>query len=434
MRALLVLALAGLAALPVAGADTPVVRLVEFQGPVTAISAHRIFRAIDDAAAAGDSLVLIELDTPGGGLETANDIVKKILSSEVPVAVWIGPSGAHGASAGFFILIAADVAAMAPGTRTGAASTVVLGQKNEEGDVMLKKINQDMAALMRSIADRRGRNIKLSEDAVLEARSYEEKVALDEGLIDVIAGSREELLQALDGREVTRFDGTTVVLETRGATIARSEMDFGHGFFEALSHPEVAYALLMLGLLGLYVEFSNPGMIFPGAIGALCLILFAVASQFLPISAIGVLLILLGVALFVLEVKITSYGLLTAGGLASLIVGSMMLVEGPIPELRVPPSTYLPSTLLVTVLCVVAVRLAVKARGAKVETGVEGLSGSVGTAAAPLEPDGKVFVHGELWDAVSRNGKIAKGARVQIVDVKDMTLTVVPDDRESQGR
>jgi len=430
---LVLLALAGLVAPTIAGAEAPVVRLVEFDGPVTAISAQRILRAIDAAAEQHDSLVLIELDTPGGGLEEANEIVKKILGSPAPVVVWIGPSGAHGASAGFFILIAADVAAMAPGTRTGAASTVALGQKNEEGDVLLKKINQDMAALMRSIAERRGRNIALSEDAVLEARSYEESVALREGLIDLIAGSREELLEALDGREVTRFDGTRVTLRTEGAVIARTELGFGHGFFETLSRPEVAYALLMLGLLGLYVEFSNPGLILPGAVGALCLVLFAVSTQFLPISTIGVLLIVLGITLFVLEVKFTSYGLLTAGGVASLIVGSLLLVKGPIPEMRVPLRTVLPTTGLITVFCVVAVRLAVRARRTQVATGVEGMSGARGTVAQALAPRGKVFVHGELWDAVSRNGSLPEGTPVRVASVRDMVLTVVADESETKG-
>jgi membrane-bound serine protease (ClpP class) len=409
----------------VAVAAEPVVRLVEFEAAITPISAKRILRAIDDAEAAGDSLVLIELDTPGGLVASMEEIVKRELSARVPIVVWVGPAGAKAASAGFFLLVSADVAAMAPGTRTGAASTVYgVGGENKEGDVMLKKSNEDLAALIRSIADHRGRNPEACEEAVFAAKAYEEQVALDKGLVDVIAATREELLQKLDGREIERFDGSRVVLETADARFVESEFGFRHGFMELLASPAVASILLLIGMLAIYVEFTNPGAILPGVVGALCLLLFALSAQVLPISAIGVLLIVLAAVMFLLEVKIASYGLLTLGGTVSLVIGSMMLIDGPIPELRVPAIVVLPTSLLVAVLCAVAMRLAIRAHRTKVSTGVEGLAGEIGRVIHALSPEGKVFVRGEIWNAASVTGPIPEGARVRVVRVDDMLLTV----------
>ena len=407
-------------------ADAPVVRLVDFDTTVNLISVWRITEAIDDAEAAGDEMVLIEIDTPGGMVDSMSDVVKRMLSAEVPIVVWVGPSGARAASAGFFILIAADVAAMAPGTRTGAASTVVMGGENREDNVMLKKANEDHAALIRSIADRRGRNVEACERAVFEAKAYEEQVALDDGLIDLLAKDREELLELLDGREVERFDGETVVLATAGATFVTSEFSVKQKFMELLASPMVAYTLLMLGLLGVYVEFTNPGVVFPGVVGAMCLLLFAISAQALPISAIGVLLIVLALVMFILEIKVTSFGMLTLGGIACLLIGSWMLVDGPIPELRVPWGAVLPTSAALAALCILVVRLAVRAQRDPVGTGVEGLPGETGTVTQALAPEGKVFVHGEIWDAASAGGSIAEGMRVRIVKVDNMRLTVEP--------
>ena len=407
-------------------ADAPVVRLVDFDTTVNPLSVWRITEAIDDAEAAGDEMVLIEIDTPGGMVDSMSDVVKRMLSAEVPIVVWVGPSGARAASAGFFILIAADVAAMAPGTRTGAASTVVMGGENREDNVMLKKANEDHAALIRSIADRRGRNVEACERAVFEAKAYEEQVALDDGLIDLLAKDREELLELLDGREVERFDGETVVLATAGATFVTSEFSVKQKFMELLASPMVAYTLLMLGLLGVYVEFTNPGVVFPGVVGAMCLLLFAISAQALPISAIGVLLIVLALVMFILEIKVTSFGMLTLGGIACLLIGSWMLVDGPIPELRVPWGAVLPTSAALAALCILVVRLAVRAQRDPVGTGVEGLPGETGTVTQALAPEGKVFVHGEIWDAASAGGSIAEGMRVRIVKVDNMRLTVEP--------
>ncbi len=414
-----------LLALP-ALAEPPVVRLVEFEAIVNPITKNRIIRAIDEAAAQGDDLVLIRLDTPGGLVDSMQAIVQRMLNSEVPVVAWVGPPGAHAASAGFVILMAADVAAMAPGTRTGAASTVFGTGEGSEDNVLLKKSNEDIAALVRSMAEKRGRNVEKSEEAVFSAKAYEESVALAEGLIDLVAGSQAELLQLLDGREVQRFDGTTVVLRTADAQIVTTEFKFKQEFMEMLSHPIVAYLLFTFGMLGLYFEFTNPGAIFPGVVGVLCLLLFILTAQALPISYVGVLLILLAAVMFVLEIKVTSFGLLTLGGVVCLVIGSVILIDGPIPELRVPPAVVLPTSLVVAALCAVVVRLAIRARRAQVATGIEGLTGEVGTVRQPLDPEGTVFVHGELWTAVSTTGPLPAETRIRVVRVDDMTLTVEP--------
>jgi membrane-bound serine protease (ClpP class) len=405
-------------------AEAPVIRLVDFETTVNPITAMRITTAIEDAEKAGDDLVLIKLDTPGGLVDSMEDIVKSMLAAKVPIVVWVGPAGAHAASAGFFVLISADVAAMAPGTRTGAASTVFATGGGDENNVLLKKSNEDLAALIRSIADRRGRNVEACERAVLEAKAYEEKVALDEGLIDLLAASREELLEKLDTMEIDRFDGSKVVLRTAGATFVTSQFSLRHEFMELLAIPAIAYGLFLLGVLGIYVELTHPGMVLPGVVGAMALILFALAAQVLPISAIGILLIVLALVMFILEIKVTSYGMLTLGGLACLIIGSWMLVDGPIPALRVPWGVFLPASLAIGGLCAFALRLAVKAQRARVGTGVEGLAGATGTVTEDLMPEGKIFVHGEIWNATAAGEPIEAGRRVRVTKVEDMWLTV----------
>jgi len=325
-----------------------------------------------------------------------------------------------------FVLVSADVAAMAPGTRTGASSTVYGFGESREGDVLLKKVNEDLAALIRSIADRRGRDAEACERAVFEAKAYEEQVALEKGLIDLIATTREELLERLDQREVKRFDGSLTVLRTADAHFVISEFSLRHEFMELLAIPWVAAFLLLAGLLGIYVEFTHPGVVFPGVAGALCLLLFALSARMLPISTIGVLLILLALVMFLLEIKVASYGMLTLGGAISLAIGAWMLVEGPIPELRVPLTFVLPIALSITAVCAFVVRLAVRSQHARVASGREGLAGEIGTASQELAPEGRVFVHGEIWNAVAQAGPIPKGARVRVVRVDEMTLTVEP--------
>jgi membrane-bound serine protease (ClpP class) len=416
-------------------AAQPVIRLVDFEDvAVTGATANRILGAIEDAETQGNDLVLIELDTPGGYSEALQDIVKGMLGSEVPIVVWVGPSGSRAASAGFFIMLAADVAAMAPGTRCGAAATIYSTGEGKEDDVLLKKANEDMAALLRSIAEHRGRNVEKAEQAVFAADAYSEIEALDDGLIELVARDREDLLVQLHGMEIQQFHGDTVVLATEGARFVTTESNFRQKLFEFLATPAVASILLLLGLAGLYVEMSHPGLVFPAVVGAMCLILFFFAAQQLPISTIGVLLILLAVVMFILEIKVVSFGMLTLGGTVCLVIGLMMLVEGPIPELRVPPEVVIPSALIFAALCGFVVRLVAKAQRSRVVTGVEGLAGKTATVTEDLGPRGKVFVHGELWDATVTTGTVAVGARVRIVRADDMMLTVEPaDTRPEEG-
>jgi len=414
-------------------AERSVVRKVDFDYVVHPVSAYRILKAIDEAEAARDDLVLIRLDTPGGDVASLGKIVRRMLNAKVPVVVWVGPAGAHAASAGFLILTAADVAAMAPGTRTGAASTVYATGESTEGDVLLKKANEDMAALCRSIANRRGRNVEACEEAVFSAKAFEETVALERGLIDFIAASEEEVLERLDGREITLFDGTVVELHTADAEFATTEFSFQQEFMEFLATPVVAFLLFAGGMLGLYIEFTHPGVVFPGVVGALCMLLFILSARALPISIVGLLLILLAAVMFILEVKVVSYGMLTLGGAISLIIGSLMLIDGPIPEMRVPLGVVLPVSIAMTLVIAGVLRLALNARRARVATGVEGLCGEIGSVTVALEPRGKVHVHGEIWDAVSTQGSLPRGERVRVVEVEDMLLKVAPADGRAEG-
>jgi len=402
----------------------PVVRLVEFEYTVNPISAHRIIQAIDEAEAAGDSLVLIQLDTPGGLIESLNKIVKRMLNSKVPIVVWVGPSGARAASAGFFMVMAADVAAMAPGTRTGAASSIFGTGEGAEDNVLLKKMNQDNAALCRSMAERRGRSVDACEEAIFSARSYEESVALEQGLIDLIVSDRDALLAQLDGKEIRLFDGEPVVLHTLGATFSISEFSLKQRFMEMLAVPTIAILLLLIGLGGLWVEMTHPGVVLPGVVGALALLLFLLSAQVLPISAIGALLMLLALVMFLLEIKVVSHGMLTVGGVLSFTIGAAMLIDGPIPELRVPLPVVLPLSLTIALCCALALQLTLRARRTPVATGPSGLVGETGVVTRPLAPRGTVRAHGELWEATSLNGAIAAGESVRIARVDEMMLHV----------
>ncbi len=424
MRRLLPFAacLAVVAADPLAAEVT--VRRVEFDQPVTAASVQRIVRAVDDARVAGDALVFVRLDTPGGDVDSMESAIKSMLGSPVPIVAWVGPSGARAASAGFFLLLAADVAAMAPGTRTGAASVVFAFGESKDDDVRLRKITNDMAAAGRSIAEHRGRPLEQVEKAIRSAEAFTDATALEAGLVDLIAKDPDALMALLDGREIRRLDGTTTTLSLDRITWVESERSWTQRFTEVLASPVVAFFLLLVGLGGLYIELTNPGLVLPGVVGALALILFAFAARMLPFSAVGILLILLGIVMFVLEIKITSYGLLGLGGTACVVLGSLLLFPGPVPELRLPLAVVLPASLTFAAFCAVAVRLAVRAQRAPVATGVEGLVGAVGTVTDPLEPAGKVFVHGEIWDAVAGEGRLGRGTRVRVTGVEDMTLRV----------
>jgi len=403
-----------------------VIRVVELRGPVTPFTRVLIERALTEAEEQVDDLVLIEMDTPGGLVVSMERIVQVILASEVPVAVWVGPAGAKAASAGFYILIASDIAAMAPGTRTGAASVVYGTGQNREDDIMLRKANKDAMAMIRSIAERRGRNLEACEAAVQDADAFTDLYALENGLIDLSASSRDDLIEKLNGWEVRRFNGSVEVLTLDNPEYVLTEINIRAEVISFLGTPIVAYILLLVGLAGVYIEATHFGMIVPGVIGVVCLLLFGLSATLLPISAAGIVLIVLATVLFILEVKVTSFGALTVAGIISLVAGSFLLVDGPVPELRVPWTMIVPMSMTLAALMMFVVYMVRKAHQGQVGTGVEGLIGATGTVSEALTPSGRIYVHGEIWNTRSVAGDVAAGAEVRIVRVEEMTLFVRP--------
>jgi membrane-bound serine protease (ClpP class) len=400
-------------------ADVPVVHLDDAIHP---ISAHHVVTALDRADAVGAPLLVIRMDTPGGLVTSLRQIVERVLSARTPVAVWVGPSGARAASAGFVIAIAADVAAMAPGTNMGAAHPVyALGGPGMD-EVMARKMAEDMAAYVRSKAAQRGRNVEMAEKAVLESRSFTEQEARKLGLIDLVARDVPDLLRQLDGREIRRFDGSAVTLRLQGHEPTTVRMNWRQAILSLIARPDVMFLLLLGALAGLGAELSHPGLLFPGIVGALCLLLFLFASQIIPVNVAGVLLILAAVALFAAEVKVASYGLLTVGGLAAMILGAMMLVDAP-PELRIPLRTLLPAAVLMAAATILLVRLVVQAQRRRPTTGTAGMMGQVGVATTALDPEGWVLVRGERWKAVA-DAAVRAGENVTVASVEGLTLRV----------
>jgi membrane-bound serine protease (ClpP class) len=401
-----------------AGAEVPV---VELDAVIHAVTAAYVVQAIDDADAAGAPLLVIRLDTPGGLDSSMRQIIDRMLNCKTPIAVFVGPSGARAASAGFIITISADVAAMAPGTNIGAAHPVSgLGKMDE---VMSKKVTSDAAAYIRSKAEQRGRNVEMAEKAVVESTSFTEKEALEAGLIDLVARDVPDLLAQLEGREVRRFDGTTVVLHLETEKTVDVKMDWRQAILSTIARPEILFLLLLGALAGLGAEISHPGLIFPGVLGVFCLVLFLFASQIIPVNWAGVLLIILAVVLFIAEVKVTSYGLLTAGGLVAMMLGAMMLVDSSLPELQIDPWTLVPLVLVFAAFTLALVRLVVQAQLRQPTTGMEGLAGRSGEATTDLDPEGWVIVQGELWRARAEE-TLAKGDPVQVVSGDGLRLRV----------
>ncbi|HET7290983.1 MAG TPA: nodulation protein NfeD [Vicinamibacteria bacterium] len=405
-----------------ARAATRSVPVVELEGVVHAVSAAHVVAAIDRADAEGAPLLVLRLDTPGGLDTSMRQIIDRMLNCKTPIAAFVGPSGARAASAGFLITIVADVAAMAPGTNIGAAHPVS-GLGGPMDETMSKKVTQDAAAYIRSKAARRGRNVELAEKAVVESKSFTEKEALDGKLVDLVVQDVAELLKALDGREVTRFDGTKVTLDLKDVAPLAVAMNWRQAVLSMIARPEVLFLLLLGALAGLGTEISHPGLIFPGIVGALCLILFLFATQVLPVNGAGVLLILLAIALFVAEVKVTSYGLLTVGGIVAMILGAMMLVDAPIPEMRVGLRVLVPAALVMAAWSVTLVRLVVEAQARTSVAGAEGMVGREAVADSDLGPEGFVRVMGERWRAVGE-GEVKAGERVRVVSVDGLTLRV----------
>ncbi|MDP9266778.1 MAG: nodulation protein NfeD [Acidobacteriota bacterium] len=396
---------------------------IKVDGTIQPISEEYITRGLEDAARTHADAVLIELRTPGGLGESMRGIIEKMLASPVPVIVYVTPSGARAASAGFFILEAADVAAMAPGTNTGAAHPVILGAKLD--DVMSKKLENDAAAFMRSFASKRGRNVEVAESGVRESKSWSDQEALTQKLIDVVAGSTDDLIKQLEGKSITRFNGEKVTLHLAGKSIRDFEMTMKQRVLGFLMDPNIAFIIFSIGMLALYAEFNHPGAIVPGVVGGIAILLSIFAMNLLPIRYAALVMILAAFAMFILEVKFQSHGVLGIGGVVLMALGAVLLVDGPIPEMRIKWLTALAVTIPFALITIFLVTLAVRARQNKVTTGREGLVGEIGVARTQLAPAGKVFVHGEIWDATS-HAPVASGQPIVVRHVDGLRLEVEP--------
>ena len=418
LRLLIILTLLFYSAL--AFAESTTIRVVSIQDPITPVTARFLQRNLAEAARQSERLVLVELDTPGG-LDTAiREIVKEIFASPAAVVVYVAPSGARAASAGAIICLAADVCAMAPGTNIGAAHPVTLGEKIDP--TMEAKLVNDAEAYVESIARQRGRDATLARKMVRDSLSLSADKALEGKVIDLIARDRAELLQQLEGRTLLK-GGREFVLQLQGAQVTAAEMTKVERIRNAISNPNVAYVLMMLGMLGIFFELSNPGVILPGVIGTISLLLALFAFQTLPVNYAGVLLILLALVLLIAEINVVSYGMLTVGGLVAMVFGSLLLFDSPEPWLRLSWKVIL-STVLVAAGCFVLIaKKALIAQRRPQTTGREGLIGEAGTALSSIDPEGKVFTHGEYWDACS-DTPIAAGDRVVIEAVDGLQLKV----------
>ena len=398
-----------------------VVDVVTVSDAITPPIGEYILKSIRQAAESGAQAIVIQLDTPGGLDLSMRDIIKECLNATVPVVVYVSPSGARAASAGVLITISAHVAAMAPGTNIGAAHPVAMGIGKAD-ETMMEKVENDAVAYGRGIADQRGRNADWIEEAIRKRVSVTAEEALKLKVIDLVAEDLDRLLEKIDGREVKLASGTRV-LKTKGAEINRREMGFREKVLITISNPNIAFILFLLGLAGLYFEFSSPGVILPGIIGGISLILAFFAFQTLPVNYAGILLILFAVILFIAEIKVVSHGVLTIGGVVSLVLGSIMLFESPDPALRVSWSVLVPAVAIVSLFFVAVISIAVRAQMRKVMTSREGLIGARGEALSDVHERGKVLIGGEYWNAFSKE-PIAKGRKVEVVAVDGLNVEV----------
>jgi membrane-bound serine protease (ClpP class) len=405
------------------------------------VMAEYIDNGIEEAARVHASLILITMDTPGGLSTSMEDIIQHILKSPVPVAIFVSPVGSRGASAGFFILLSADVAAMAPGTHTGAASPLLAigGVPLQVDETLKKKILNDATAFLRSYAAKRGRNVELAESAVTDGKAWTETEALDGHLIDLVANSPADLLSKLDGRTIKRFDGSTMVLALRNPDLVPITMSFRQRFLSRIVQPDAFFILLIVGVLGLYAEFTHPGMVAPGVIGGIALVLALYAMHILPVAPAGLVLILLALGLFILEAKYTSHGVLAIGGIVAMLLGALMLVRSPLTHAGVSLGVAFGATLPFALLTIVLMRLVLRSRSWKPATGLEQLVGSPAevTQALAQQKDSEVFqgmvrMHGELWRAVAREA-IPAGAFVRVTRIEGLTLHVVPAGHHAAG-
>jgi membrane-bound serine protease (ClpP class) len=397
---------------------------ITIDGPIHAITDEYIGRAIEHASKVNASALLIELNTPGGLSDSTRDIVKKILASPVPVIIYVAPSGARAASAGFFILESADVAAMAPGTNTGAAHPVTATGADIPG-VMGKKVENDAAAFMRSYVSKRGRNAELADKAVRESLSWTDQEALKDNLIDVVAPSDQDLFKQLQGKTIERFNGQKVELYLEGKSEQPYAMTLKERILDFIMNPNVAFILLAVGLLALYGEFNHPGAVVPGVVGVVFILLAVFALNLLPVRYSGVVMIVAAFVLFTLDAKFATHGVLTVGGIALMTIGALLLVDSPIPQLRVQLVTALAVSIPIGAITAFLVSIAMRARRSKVATGPEGLIGETGVVRTPLVPDGTISVRGELWHAVSAV-PVMDGEEVVVRGIDGLKLRVEP--------
>lgn len=399
----------------------PVFDVITIDSAITPPVAKYIVRAIDRSSNEGSDGLIILLDTPGGLDLAMRDIIKGLLNSPVPVIVFVSPSGARAASAGVIITISAHVAAMAPGTNIGAAHPVALGAGKMD-ETMAEKVENDFVAYAKSIAEKRGRDTKWVEEAIRKSKSITAEEALKKNVIDFVAVDIKQLLEKLDGKEITLSSGK-VVLKTKGAIVNYKKMGLRENILTALSNPNIAYLLLMIGLAGLYFEFANPGVILPGVIGGISLILSFYALQTLPVNYAGVLLIIFGIILFIAEIKIISHGMLTVAGIISLTLGSVMLFESPAPALRVSFTVMIPTVAITSLFFAGIITLALKAQMRKPVTGMEGMIGEEGKTTTAVHEDGKIFIKGEYWNAFSQK-LVEEGERVKVVGISGLKVEV----------
>jgi len=408
-----------------APATRPEVLRVVLDEAIQPSTQEYVSRAIDFAQHNHNEAVLLELYTPGGLESSMREIISKILASPVPVIVYVAPTGSRAASAGFYILESADVAAMAPGTNTGAGHPVILGAKMD--DVMKEKLENDAAAFMRSYVSKRGRNVELAESGIRQSKSFTEQEALTQNLIEYVAPNEDDLFKQLDGKTIKRFDGSQITLHLSSPAVKTYEMTLKERILNYLLDPNIAAMLLTVGVFAIYLEFNTPGAVVPGVVGFIAILLAVFALSILPTSFAALGLILGAFVLFVLEAKLQSHGVLTAGGIGLLILGLLMLVDGPIPEMRVRLATALVISIPFGIITAVIMTLAIRARRNKIVTGQEGLIGEIAVVRDPLTPEGKVSVMGELWNAISR-APVEIGSRVRVRAVHGLQLEVEPEE------
>lgn len=421
------------AAAPVVTASISNVVELRLDGEVEPLLAEYIVNGIAQANAQNAGLILITVNTPGGLDTSMREIIQAILASRAPVAVFVSPTGSRAASAGFFILMSADVAAMSPGTETGAASPLleIAGSPVKVDDTLNKKITNDATAYLRSYTSQRGRNVDLAATAVTDAKAFSASEALDGKLIDVVATSKEDLFSKLEGRTVTRFDGAKVQLHFEHPVVAVAQMTGRQKFLTRIVQPDMFFILLIIGVLGLYTEFTHPGVFAPGVIGGIAIVLALFAMHMLPVNLAGLLLIAVAFALFILEAKFPTHGVLGVGGVVAMILGAIFLVKSPLTGMGVSLFTAICVAIPFAVIVIILMRLVLKSRKWKVQTGKEELIGETGEVrealGASAQSAGFVFVHGELWRAEARSGEsIPVGARVRVKKVNGLTLEVDP--------